>query len=162
MILYNTPSCCFEERAGMETKKDGWCVCSVLSSYTIVAFSHTTCYYSPSNQICRARANAGLLSWLPLTQRRGWAVGTPLWTGSWNNSDHSWQQRMSGEYTHIWHGTQMSFHLRRTLKGDRLHPSCQADRLAGGEDSGWCAQKPVCSAKRNDSVPWLTEPKMIC
>lgn len=81
----------------------------------------------------------------PERSKPGRDIGTPLRTGGWNNSDHSWQQRMSGEYTHMWHGAQMSFHLRRTLKGDRLHPSCQADRLAVGKDSGsGCAQKPIC------------------
>lgn len=170
MILHNTLSCCFEERAGSERVKGGetksrlvCLLCPLLIHYS--AFSHTTCYYGPSNQICRARENAGLLSRLPWRSKRGWAIGTPLWTSGWNNSDHSWQQRMSGWCTHIWHSAQMSFHLRRTLKGDRLHPSCQADKLAvvvvvGGGHSGGCAVKLACIAELNHTLPWLTDPKM--
>lgn len=124
MILRNTLSCCFEE-----SSSGGGLIRPLLIHYS--AFSHTACYYSPSNQICTARANAGLA----LTQqkkRKGVSFRYPpscFRTSGWNNSDQSWQRRMSGECTHIWHGAQMSFHLRRTLKGDRLHPSCQADRL---------------------------------
>lgn len=137
MILYNTLSCCFLERAGRarvkggETKSCLVCLfCPLFTHYS--AFSHTTCYHSPSNQICPARPNAGSYLGKLNAAKRGWAISTSLWTGSRNNSDHSWQRRMSGDCTHIWHGAQMSFHLRRSLKGDRRHLFCQVDALAGG------------------------------
>lgn len=136
MILHNTLCCCFEERAkGRNGQRDGWCVCFVLSSYTIVLSLTQPAITAPLIRFTERGQMQG--SYLDYLNTAKWVSHqNPLWTGSWNNSDHSWQQRISGDCTHIWHGIQMSFHLWRALKGDGRHLSCHTDRLAVGEDSG--------------------------
>lgn len=118
--------------------------CNILCHIMLSAFLHTPCCYYASNQICSAKPNEGFPSRLPI--KEGKPCEHPLWTGSQNNSNHIWQQRMRGENTHIWQGAQMSFHLRRTLKGDRRHPPCQDDVLAIGVIPRRSRQKTICTA----------------
>lgn len=122
------------------------------------AFLHTTCCYNSTNQICRAKPNGGFPSWRPKKEVK--PCDHPLWTGSQNNSNHIWQRRVRGESTHIWQGAQMSFHLRRTLKGDRRRPPCQ-DELAVGEIPGRSRRKTACTAPEKKKPSWLTEHQTI-
>lgn len=144
--LCNTPSY-FDHR----------CIfCPVIKSSDIMwsAFLHTTCCYNATNQICRAKPNGGFPTWLPIKEVK--PCEHPLWTGSQNNSNHIWQQRMRGESTHIWQGAQMSFYFRRTLKGDRRRPPCQEDESAVGEIPGRSRQKEFCTApwKNKSGLDW--------
>lgn len=64
---------------------------------------------------------------------------------------------MRGESTHIWQGAQMSFHLRRTLKGDRHHPSCQEVVLTVGKRArGEADAKSVQHQERKKEPAVLT------